>query len=210
MTIKVIGFARSTNTLRVISCLNELGIPYQLEPPADFAAIKKDDYLANKHPFGKIPVLYDGDYKISESRAICRYLVSKYQGKYNNTILIPHDVHEAGLVDQFIFYESFYYEPVVAKIIIHEIVLKTPESEIAKRALKDLDKVLGVYDKLLEGKEYLNGEFSLADLFHYPCAHFIYSSHADLWDKRPNVKKWLNRLRNRDAWKASLEKKNKL
>ncbi|CAG8558712.1 5890_t:CDS:1, partial [Dentiscutata heterogama] len=50
MTIKVIGFSRSTNTLRVIACLNELGIPYQLDTPANFGVIKEKDYLANKHP----------------------------------------------------------------------------------------------------------------------------------------------------------------
>ncbi|CAG8682479.1 13602_t:CDS:1, partial [Dentiscutata heterogama] len=159
---------------------------------------------------GKIPVLHDGDYKIAESRAICRYLVSKYQGKYNNTILIPNDIHEAGLVEEFISYEAFYYEPPASKIVYYELVLRTPESEIIKQALKDINKILDVFDKLLEGKEYLNGEFSLADLFYCPCTHFIYSTHADLWDKRPNVKKWWDRLRNRDAWKMSLEKKNKL
>ncbi|CAG8513966.1 33804_t:CDS:2 [Racocetra persica] len=206
MTLKIIGFEVSSNTLSVIACLNELGLPYQIENPASWHALKEEDFLANKHPFGRIPVLYDGDYKITETRAICRYLVSKYQGKHNDTILIPHDINEAGLIDQLISYEVSYYEPLLKTIVLQEVFKLHPENhEIIKHTCEEIDKVLKVYDKLLEGKEYLNGEFSLADLLHCPYTQYIYSStkHNDLWDKRPNVKKWWDRISNRDAWKKA-------
>ncbi|CAG8631206.1 20630_t:CDS:2 [Cetraspora pellucida] len=212
MTIKLIGYPISTPTLRVVICLKELGIPYEFEPPASFQALKDKDYIANKHAFGKIPVLLDGDYVINESRAICRYLVSKYQGKYNDTILIPSDVHKAGLVEQFISYESCYYDSPVSKIIGQEVFAKKfrgkdPDPEIIKQGREDLSKVLDVYEKLLEGKEYLIGEFSLADIFHCPCTNLAYgiAAHSDLWDNRPNVKNWWNNLRNRDCIKKSFE-----
>ncbi|CAG8698921.1 31127_t:CDS:2 [Racocetra persica] len=211
MTIKLIGLKRSTATLSVIVCLNELGLPYQLEVPANFSVdIKSEDFLANKHPFGKVPVLIDGDFTINESRAICRYLTSKYQGKHTNKILIPNDVHQAGLVEQAISYESFYYDPPVSKIVYQEVIYKfhgkESNPEIVKQACEDLSKVLDVYEKLLEGKEYLSGEYSLADLFHYPFTYYAYTyaKRSDLWDTRPNVKKWWERLCNRDAWKKSL------
>ncbi|CAG8608362.1 2503_t:CDS:2 [Cetraspora pellucida] len=213
MTIKLVGISKSSTTFTVIICLNELGLPYQLDTPVDFPAdTKTEDYLANKHPFGKVPVLFDGDVKITESRAICRYLASKYQGQHNNTILIPNDVHKAGLVDQFISYQSFYYEPPVTQLLYQEPTFKQyhgkdSDPEVAKQAREEIVKVLDVYDRLLEGKEYLNGEYSLADLLHYPNTYYCYAfaNHSDLWDKRPNVKKWWERLMNRDAWKKSLE-----
>ncbi|CAG8734083.1 17830_t:CDS:2 [Racocetra persica] len=241
MTIKLIGHPGSGPTLRVSMTLKELGLPYEFEVPADRQAIKTDDFLDNKHPFGKIPVLIDGDFTINESRAICRYLASKYQGKHNATILIPTDVHKAGLASQCISYESFYYDPAITKIVHQEIYAKKlisqcisyesfysdpplsklvqqeisakkkfnkdPDQEVIKQAREELAKVLDVYEKILEGKEYLNGEFSLADLFHTPSTHYIYSmeAHSKLWDSRPNVKNWWNRLRNRDAIKKVLD-----
>ncbi|CAG8559339.1 20186_t:CDS:2 [Racocetra persica] len=212
MTIKLVGFPISTATLRVIICLKELAVPYELDPPPSFQSIKDDDYIANKHPFGRIPVLFDDDFRITESRAICRYLTSKYQGKYNNTILIPNDVHKAGLVEQYISYESFYYDPPVSTIVFEEVFAKKyvgnePNAEAIKQSREDLSKVLDVYEKLLEGKEYLTGEFSLVDIFHCPGTNLACGTvtHADLWDKRPNVKNWWNRLCNREAIKKSFE-----
>ncbi|CAG8855943.1 18956_t:CDS:1, partial [Gigaspora margarita] len=161
---------------------------------------------------GKIPVLFDGDFRIIESRPICRYLASKYQGKNNNTILIPNDVHKAGLVDQFVSYETSYYDPSVFKLVSQEVFAekfwnKNPDPEIIKQGREELIKVLDIYEKLLEGKEYLNGEFSLADIYHIPYTHYVYgvAKHSELWDSRPNVKNWWNRLRNREAVKKTLE-----
>ncbi|CAG8551662.1 19298_t:CDS:2 [Cetraspora pellucida] len=212
MTIKLIGYAASGPTTKVIITLKELGIPYELDPPATYQSLKDDDYIKNKHPFGKMPVLFDGDFRITESRAICRYLASKYQGKYNDTILLPNDVHQASLVDQYISYESFYYDPPLSKIVYQEKVAKKffdkdPDLEVIKENREELAKVLDVFEKLLEGKEYLNGECSLADLFICPNTYHVYciDAHSDLWDSRPNVKNWWNRLCNRDSVKTTFE-----
>ncbi|CAG8566751.1 7998_t:CDS:2 [Scutellospora calospora] len=214
MTIKLIGYSRSPYTLRVIECLHELGLPYQLDSPANFQDLKSEDFLATKHPFGRIPVLIDDDFTIAESRPICRYLATKYQGKHSDTILIPNDIYQASLVDQYISYDISYYDPPITKIIYQEIRAKrnneTPDSAVVKQASEDLAKVLDVYEKLLKGKDYLNGEFSLADLFHCPTTYYVYSEvFPDLWNDRPNVKKWWDRLNNRPAWKKTLEDRDK-
>ncbi|KAF0347944.1 glutathione S-transferase [Gigaspora margarita] len=211
MTIRLIGFGNSVCTIRVILCLKELGLSYKLTPHAGgYAALKDKDYLANEHPFGKVPVLYDDKFKITESRAICRYLAFKNQGKHNDTILIPNDIHEAGLTEQLISYGSSYYSPAIEKIVMQEIYEKdkgkTPDPVVINQGRKEIEAVLNVYDKILEGKEYLNGKFSLADLILCPITHYAHiAKHSDLWDKKPNVKKWWNRLKNRDAWKKTLE-----
>ncbi|KAF0497514.1 glutathione S-transferase [Gigaspora margarita] len=176
MTIRLIGYSASGPTLRVIICLKELGLPYELEPPASYQSLKDEDYIANKHPFGKMPVLFD-----------------------------------AGLIDQFISYELSYYDPPLSKLVYQEkfaqkFFNKDPDPEVIKQAREELAKVLDVYEKLLEGKEYLNGEYSLADLVLCPATNYGYGAgHSDLWDNRPNVKNWWNRLCNRDANKKSFE-----
>ncbi|CAG8770020.1 11092_t:CDS:2 [Dentiscutata erythropus] len=108
----------------------------------------------------KISVLYNGDFKFTETSAICCYLVSKYQRKHSNKILMPHDIHEVALVNQFISYKSFYYEPLIRTIVFQEVFQRIPENpELIKQFRKEIDKVLEVYDKLLEGKEYLASKF---------------------------------------------------
>ncbi|RIA83115.1 glutathione S-transferase [Glomus cerebriforme] len=208
MTIQIIGFAKSTCTLKVIATLKELGIPYEITPPATFADIKTPEYLATKHPFGKIPVLIDDGFQLYESRAITRYLVNKYQGTKNSTVLIPSDVQKAALVEQFISVEISYYNGPVTKLVAQEVFTKfrggSPDPEIVKEAREEINKVLDVYEKLLEGKDYLTGEFSLADLHHYPYTYYsITSGHGDLWNdsKRPNVARWWKNISERESWK---------
>ncbi|CAG8628452.1 25785_t:CDS:2 [Dentiscutata erythropus] len=203
MAIKLIGYAQTLHTRRVILTLNELGLSYELEAITEIQTTRTEEFLANKHPFGKIPVLCDGDFTVNESRAICRYLVSKYQ-KDAKIVLIPNDINKASLVEQYISYELSYFDPPLTKILIQEVFNKRkgePTDEaVVKQAREEIEKVLDVYDKILVGKDYLNGEYSLADLFHIPCAHYICTAtpHGDVFDKRPNVKRWLNNLRNRE------------
>ncbi|RGB25676.1 putative glutathione S-transferase [Rhizophagus diaphanus] len=213
MAIQLIGYPISTCTLRVIATLKELGVSYEITPPSDFSELKTPEYLATKHPFGKIPVLIDDGFKIYESRAIIRYLVNKYQGKKNSTILIPTDVQKAGLVEQFISVESSYYDEAVHKLVAQEVFTKfhgkTPDPEIVKEARVEIGKVLDVYEKLLEGKDYLTGEFSLADISHYPYTYYsISSGHGDLWEKRPNVARWWKNISEREVWKGIVAELN--
>ncbi|CAG8793587.1 19135_t:CDS:2, partial [Dentiscutata erythropus] len=201
MAIKLIGLPHSSNTLGIVLTLNELGLPFELEPVTDLKTIKTEDFLANKHPFGKVPVLCDGDFVIHETRAICRYLVFKYQ-KDANVVLIPDDLNKGSIVEQYISYEISYYHPALHKILYQEVFNKKngiPVDEaVVKQGLEDIEKVLDIYEKVLEGKDYLSGEYSLADLLHTVYAHVIYAStaHSDIFEKRPNVKRWIANLRN--------------
>ena len=66
----------SARSFRALWMLEELGLPYQLHmlpfPPRALAK----SYLA-KNPLGTVPLLIDGDTRMTESAAICQYLASK-------------------------------------------------------------------------------------------------------------------------------------
>ncbi|RIA83116.1 glutathione S-transferase [Glomus cerebriforme] len=212
MTIQIIGFAKSAYTLKVTAVLKELGIPYEVTQPAKFEDIKTPEYLATKHPFGKIPVLIDDGFRLYESRAITRYLINKYQGTKNSTVLIPSDVQKAALVEQFISVETSYYDGPVSKLVAQEVFTKlrggSPDPEIVKEAREEINKVLDVYEKILEGKDYLTGEFSLADVLHCPYTHYsVATGHDDLWNdpKRPNVARWWKNISERESWKKIVD-----
>jgi glutathione S-transferase len=133
-------------------------------------------------------------------------LIKKYQGTKTSTVLIPSDVQKAALVEQFISVETSYYTQPLSKMAIQLVFSKhrgkEPDLKIVDEAREELDKVLDVYEKLLEGKDYLTGEFSLADLLHIPYTFYaINAGEGDLWNKRPNVSRWWKNISERECWK---------
>lgn len=210
MAIKLIGDPRSTATLRVIATLHELDIPFEIEVP-DWPSLKFPEYLATKHPFGKIPVLIDDGYRIYESRAIARHLVNKYQSTKSPTVLLPQDVHKQGMVEQAISVEYSYYDKAVHKLI-SELMFKafhgaSPDPVKVEEACKEIVGVLDVYEKILDGQDYIaNNEFSIADIFHLPTTHYaLKTEKKDLFNdpSRPNVTRWLSTIMERPSWKKS-------
>jgi len=67
----------NARSFRPLWTLEEMGLPYELKmlpfPPRDLAP----DYLA-VNPLGTVPTFLDGDMRLTESAAICQYLVTRY------------------------------------------------------------------------------------------------------------------------------------
>ncbi|CAG8456384.1 uncharacterized protein OCT59_015351 [Rhizophagus irregularis] len=203
MTITIFGDPASPFSLILIYVLKELGLSFE-NVPTTYEEIKTPEYLATKHPFGKLPFLNDNGFQIYETRAIARYLIKKYQGTKTSTVLIPSDVQKAALVEQFISVETSYYtQPLVRLLMSKRIQGNEPDLKIADEAREELGKTLDVYEKLLEGKDYLTGKISLADIIHVPLTYYAINSvgEGDLWNKRPNVSKWVKNLNERESWK---------
>ncbi|CAI2163763.1 7469_t:CDS:2 [Funneliformis geosporum] len=206
MAIKILGFPGSTYTLAVLMTLEELGVPYEFVE-VDWTEIKSPEFLA-KHPFGQVPVLIDDDFTLYESRPIAVYLAKKYQGTKKSTILYPtDDERKSALLDQYMSVEYSDYDPAI-KIVARELIYtkfngKTPVQENIEEGREAISKVLDVYDKLLEGKDYLAGDFSLVDIFHIPYSNYLIKlNNRDLWEdpKRPNVVRWWKSISNRESW----------
>ncbi|MCA9775034.1 MAG: glutathione S-transferase family protein, partial [Myxococcales bacterium] len=76
------AFPPSPNDRKVRFVLKHLGIPFQ-DHIVDLAsgAQKKPEYL-KVNPFGRIPAIVDGDFRLSESHAIMQYLADKKPGSF--------------------------------------------------------------------------------------------------------------------------------
>ncbi|KAL5983824.1 hypothetical protein ACLOJK_017919 [Asimina triloba] len=62
MVLKLYGLPMSTAAARVMACLHEMGVEFELVPVnMGEGEHKQPPYLATKNPFGQIPALEDGD-----------------------------------------------------------------------------------------------------------------------------------------------------
>ncbi|KAJ4776023.1 Glutathione S-transferase family protein [Rhynchospora pubera] len=204
MAIKVYGLPVSNNALRAMATLNEKELEYELCPvDLQSGAHKKPEFLA-LNPFGQIPVVQDGDEIIFESRAISRYIATKY--KESGADLLP--VNSAKF-ETWLQVESSQFYPAISELNF-ELLFKpmfgmtTDMSNVEKQAEK-LSAVLDVYEAHLAKNKYMAGEvFTLADLNHMPEIFLLLKSpKAELITSKPHVKAWWEDISARPAWKKT-------
>ena len=67
----------NARSFRPLWTLEELGLPYELKMLPFPPRVRAPDYLAI-NPLGTIPTFFDGAIRMTESAAICQYLVTRY------------------------------------------------------------------------------------------------------------------------------------
>nr|CAD29478.1 glutathione transferase F5 [Triticum aestivum] len=197
--IKLYGMMLSANVTRVTTLLNELGLEFDfVDVDLRTGAHKHPDFL-KLNPFGQIPALQDGDEVVFESRAINRYIATKYGAS-----LLPTP---SAKLEAWLEVESHHFYP-PARTLVYELVIKpmlgapTDAAEVDKNAA-DLAKLLDVYEAhLAAGNKYLAGDaFPLADANHMSYLFMLTKSpKADLVASRPHVKAWWEEISARPAW----------
>ncbi|CAH8355602.1 unnamed protein product [Eruca vesicaria subsp. sativa] len=171
---------------------------------------RQPEYIAIQ-PFGKIPVLVDGDYKIFESRAIMRYIAEKYRSQGPD--LLGKTIEERGQVEQWLDVEATSYHPpllaLTLNIVFAPLMGLPADEKVIKESEEKLGEVLDVYEAQLSKNEYLAGDFvSLADLAHLPFTEYLVGAigKAYMIKDRKHVSAWWDKISNRAAWKEVSEK----
>ncbi|KAK7392334.1 hypothetical protein VNO78_20768 [Psophocarpus tetragonolobus] len=205
MALKLYGLPMSTNTTRVMICLHEKDVDFELVPVNVFAEEHKQPTFLSKNPFGLIPVLQDGDLTLFESRAITAYVAEKLK-ETGPDLIRQNDSKEAALVKVWTEVESHYYEAAVQPIIYEYFVApfegKEPDKSVIDSNVEKLHKVLDVYEGRLSSNKYLAGDFySLADLSHVSETHYLMQTPcASMINERPHVKAWWEDISSRPAF----------
>ena len=83
--------AGTSRTMRPIWVAEELGIPYRLEPIGPRTGETQSPEYTRLTAKQKIPLLIDGSLHLSESVAICRYLMENYPGEAMKLPATPVD-----------------------------------------------------------------------------------------------------------------------
>ncbi|GAB2215947.1 hypothetical protein Droror1_Dr00023710 [Drosera rotundifolia] len=209
--VKVHGPAFSIAVSRVLACLFEKDVPFDLVNVNIAKGQHKSPDFLKLQPFGQVPAFQDGNVSLFESRSICRYIAEAYADRGNKKLYGGDTLHKA-FIDQWLEAEGQSFNP-PSSILVFQLVfgprmkIKQDEAAINQNKAK-LTKVLDVYDKRLADSKYLAGdEFSLADLSHLPNAHYLVTGTdlKELFKERENVGRWWEDISSRESWKKTVD-----
>lgn len=184
---------------RIVWLLEELGLPYELNKMKFHPSDLKSDEHRGRHPLGRVPVLEDGDVMLYESGAIVEYIIARHAP---NSVLKPNvdDPMYPEYLQWFHYCEGMIMPPV--NTIVVQTVLLPPErrnEETLGQAQRLLSKAVVPINDALEGRDYLIGDFSAADVM---LGHACYMSRrlGSVGDDLVNLQAYLDRLEARPAF----------
>jgi len=194
----------SPNVRRVRLTAAVLGLELE-EKRLDFAKgeHKSPEYLA-LNPNGAVPTLVDGDFVLTESRAIMQYLASKKP----ESGLLPRDEATRADVTRWQFWDAAHFSPQLASIAFEKLLkgmmgLGQPDAGKVQESLGNFRRFAAVLNKRLEGKQYVVGSsLTLADLTLASSLMYAKQSEVPL-SEFPNVQAWFSRISDLDAWKKT-------
>lgn len=197
----------ATTSRAVLAMCRHEGIDVALRP---LSLMKGEHYqpaFAALNPNRLVPVLVEGDFVLTESSAILRYLA-----RASGSRLYPAEAREAARVDELIawfesnFYRDFGYQYVYPQLMPHHHRASDEATQATIAWGRDRSRAwLGVLDGhfLRHGRRYLLGErLSIADFFG---ASIV--SLGELVGCRfsglPNVQRWRAALDQLESWRAT-------
>ena len=158
--IKLYDFKSSPNCQRVKVVLEEKRLPFEMIPIDLRKGEQKTPDFLKLNPYGKVPVLTDGDTVLYESCIINEYL----NEKYSDPPLMPAELGKRAKVRLLIDYGLAHLDGPYQKL--RQELMKDPKEQnqqVIENAKSDLRKLLQRLENEIGDQPYLVGEFSLAD-----------------------------------------------
>ncbi len=195
-------FAPNSRAGRIVWLLEELGIEYDINKMAFHPKDLKSDEHRARHPLGRIPVIEDGDVMLYESGAITEYILERHK----NGGLKPaiDDPRYPAYLQWFHYCEGMVMPP-VNTIVVQTILLPPDRRDetVLGQAQRLLTKALDPVEEALEGKDYLIGDFSAADIM---LGHAVFMSNrlGCVSDDKVNLKRYVANIEARPAFQTAI------
>lgn len=203
------------NGWKVTIMLEECGLPYQCLPVDIGGGDQFKPEFLRISPNNRMPAIVDrapadGGEPITvfESGAILEYLADK-TGKF-----LPKNPRGRARVLQWVHWQMANLGPMMGNANHFKNYGKNLTDDPkqleygTKRFVGEVDRLCGVMDAQLSVHPYLAGsEYSIADMITWPWAMLLGRLIADdVWEKYPNVKRWVDELGARPAVDAGFRK----
>lgn len=197
--ITLYDFRSSPNCQRVKVVLHEKNLPYEIIP-IDLAKMeqKRAEFL-KLNPYGKVPVIADGETVLYESCIINEYL----EEKYPEPPLLPKDPGKKAKIRILIDYGMNHLDPPYQKIrqqMTKEE--KERDSKVIEGAKKELKNLLQRLDQEIRDRPYLAGDFSLLDAALIPRFLRLEGLRILPDPSLPRLGRWLERMKDRPSVRA--------
>ena len=184
----VYGDSISGNCLKVKFVADYLGLPYDwVEISVLSKQTRTPEFLA-MNPAGQVPVVrFADDGILAQSNAIILHLA-------RDSDLIPAAPFDRALMYQWLFWEQYSHETAIAVLRFQKHYLKKPDDQIDPNLVPRSEKVLGIMNDHLDGRDYFVGDnLSLADVALVAYTRFAHQAGLELanW---PHVKDWVHRV----------------
>jgi GST-like protein len=186
------------NGWKITIMLEECGLPYTVLP----VNIGKGDQFRPEFlsisPNNKMPAIVDHEgpggkpISVFESGAILQYLGRK-TGKF-----YPQDERARVEVDQWLFWQMGGFGPMLGQA--HHFRIYAPEQVpyAIDRYTNETHRLYGVLNKRLADREFVAGEYSIADMAIAPWAK-LWERQGQNIDEFPHAKRWLETVLARPA-----------
>jgi GST-like protein len=192
------------NGHKVTIACEEMGLPYEIRPVNIGRGDQfKPEFLAIS-PNNRMPAIIDPDgpdgapISIFESGAILQYLGRKTGRFY------PQGERERVKVEEWVFWQMANLGPNAGqrnhfRNYAPSFILDQRQVAYgAVRYTNEVHRLYGVLDKQLEGRDYICGDYTIADMITWPWVAGRASAALDI-DEFPHLKAWHGRVEAREA-----------
>lgn len=198
----------SPNVRKVLIALEELGLPYEVR----WTDIREGDQFAPEYlavnPNGKVPAIVDHDgpdgrpLALFESGAILLYLAEK-TGR-----LLPQDPQARWQAVAWTVWQVANHGPMAgqaAHFVSHAPKAGIVDEYARGRYVAEVKRLYGVMETALADREYLAGEFSIADIACFPWTRVAAGHGVDVAAEFPRVAQWAARIADRPSAKVRID-----
>lgn len=198
MTIKLYCFGESGNAYKAALALELSGLDW--EPVfVDFfgGASRTAEYRRDVNVMGEVPVMIDGDLRLTQSGVIQQYISDK-SGRFGGE---GHDRYE---VLRWVLWDNHKLSSMagLARFLMNFLPPDKRPAEVIGFVQGRLKAAYAVLDAHLAGRDWIVGDgITNADL---SCCGYLYYPEPFGFDRAdwPNIDAWLTRLSQTPGWKA--------
>tara|TARA_B100001029_G_scaffold17380_1_gene11601 strand:- start:2894 stop:3625 length:732 start_codon:yes stop_codon:yes gene_type:complete len=200
-------YAPTPNGWKISIMLEEAEIEYNVIPVNLGAGDQFKPEFLKISPNNRMPVIVDKDgpqgeeVSVFESGAILMYLGEK-SGKF-----FPQSDKERIRVLEWLFWQIGGLGPMAGQVshfVNYAPNFPGDHSYSEKRYKNEYDRLLGVMDMVLEEREYLAGDYSIADMASFPWVT-AYKRYEVNLDTFKNVRRWFDEIKSRPAVRKGMD-----
>ena len=194
------------NGHKITLFLEEVGLPYTIHPIDIGKGDQfKPDFLKIA-PNNRMPAIVDhapadagAPISLFESGAILLYLAEK-TGRF-----LPADPRGRAQTLEWLFWQMGGLGPMAGQN--HHFAIYAPEKlpYAIDRYVKETNRLYGVLDRQLAGRDYIAGAYSIADMAAYPWV-VPYERQGQNLDAFPDLKRWFHAIHDKPATIAAYAK----